>query len=95
MNETAFGKLSPKHIDRLVACIVGKSVRRGTNIFAKGDPGSSLFAIRKGRVKITMPSVGGHDAVFNRMTDGDIFGEIALLDGGPRTASRAPPRSPP
>ena len=81
-----FGKLSPKHIDRLVACIVGKSVPRGTNIFAKGDPGVSLFAIRKGRVKITVPLVDGHDAVFNRMTDGDIFGEIALFDGLPRTA---------
>src|SRR5438445_6823916 len=55
-----FGKLSPKHIDRLVSCIVEKSVRRGSIIFAKDDPGSSLFAIRKGAVKITAPSVDGH-----------------------------------
>ncbi len=81
-----FGKLNPKHIDRLVSCIVEKSVARGTIIFAKGDPGSSLFAIRRGAVKITVPSVDGHDAVFNLMTNGDIFGEIALLDGRPRTA---------
>ncbi|HLK83175.1 MAG TPA: Crp/Fnr family transcriptional regulator [Xanthobacteraceae bacterium] len=81
-----FGKLNPKHIDRLVACTVEKSVARGAIIFAKDDPGSSLFAIRKGTVKITIPSVDGHDAVFNRMTDGDIFGEVALLDGRPRSA---------
>ena len=81
-----FGKLNPKQIDRLVSCIVEKSVARGTMIFAKDDPGSSLFVIRKGRVKITARSVNGHDAVFNLLTDGDIFGEIALLDGRPRTA---------
>ena len=81
-----FGRLSPKHIDRLASCLIGKSVPRGTNIFTKGDPGSSLFAIRKGAVKITVPSVDGHDAVFNLIGSGDIFGEIALLDGRPRTA---------
>jgi CRP-like cAMP-binding protein len=37
-------------------------------------------------VKISIPSVDGHEAVFNRMSDGDIFGEIALLDGRPCTA---------
>jgi CRP/FNR family transcriptional regulator, cyclic AMP receptor protein len=82
-----FGKLNPKQMDRLVSCIVEKSVARGTIIFAKDDPGSSLFAIRKGTVKMTVPSVDGHDAVFNVMKDGDIFGEIALLDGHPRSTN--------
>jgi CRP/FNR family transcriptional regulator, cyclic AMP receptor protein len=80
-----FGKLNPKQIDRLASCIGEKSVARGTTIFAKDDPGSSLFAIRKGTVKMTVPSVDGHDAVFNVMNDGDFFGEIALLDGRPRS----------
>jgi len=85
-NHYLFGKLGPRHIDRLVSCIVGKSVTRAATIFTKGDPGSSLFAICKGAVKITVPSVDGHDAVFNLIGKGDIFGEIALLDGRPRTA---------
>jgi CRP-like cAMP-binding protein len=85
-NHYLFSKLSRKHIDRLAACIIGKSVARGTNIFSKGDPGSSLFAVRAGAVKITAPSADGHDAVFNLIGAGDIFGEIALLDGRPRTA---------
>jgi CRP/FNR family transcriptional regulator, cyclic AMP receptor protein len=85
-NNYLFSKLSPKHIDRLTACIVGKSVPRATSIFAKGDPGSSLFAICQGTVKISVPSVDGHDAVFDLIGKGDIFGEIALLDGRPRTA---------
>jgi CRP/FNR family cyclic AMP-dependent transcriptional regulator len=81
-----FGKLSPQQIDRLCSCIRTKSVNRGTTIFAKGDPGSSLFAIGKGSVKISVPSVEGHDAIFNVLGRGAIFGEIALLDGRPRTA---------
>jgi CRP-like cAMP-binding protein len=81
-----FGKLSPGHIDRLCSCTVSKSVKRARTIFSKGDPGSGLFAICKGTVKITAPSVAGHDAVFNLLSAGDVFGEIAVLDGAPRTA---------
>jgi CRP-like cAMP-binding protein len=81
-----FSKLSPKQIDRLAACIVAKSVPRGTSICAKGDPGSSLFVICQGMVKISVPSADGHDAVLNLIGKGDVFGEIALLDGRPRTA---------
>jgi CRP/FNR family transcriptional regulator, cyclic AMP receptor protein len=81
-----FGKLTPQHIDRLSACIVTKAVKRGTNIFAKGEPGTSLCAIREGTVKISVSTVDGKDAVFNMLHKGAIFGEIALLDGNPRTA---------
>src|SRR5215475_1532753 len=80
-----FGKLAPNHIDRLASCIVEKSIRRGAIIFAKDDPGSCLFAIRKGTAKMTVPSADGHEVVVNLVTKGDIFGEIALLDGRPRT----------
>jgi CRP/FNR family transcriptional regulator, cyclic AMP receptor protein len=85
-NNYLFSKLSPKHIERLAACVVGKSIPRATDIFARGDPGSCLFAICQGSVKISVPSVDGHDALFALMGKGDIFGEIALLDGQPRTA---------
>jgi CRP/FNR family transcriptional regulator, cyclic AMP receptor protein len=85
-NNNLFSKLSPKHIDRLATCVVVKSVARGTSIFTKGDPGSSLLAICQGTVKISVRSVDENHAVFNLMGKGDIFGEIALLDGRPRTA---------
>ena len=81
-----FGKLTPQHIDRLSACIVTKTVKRGTNIFAKGDPGTSLCAIGAGTVRISVPSVEGKDAVLDVLGKGSILGEIALLDGHPRTA---------
>jgi len=81
-----FGKLTSQHIDRLSACIVTKTVKRGTNIYAKGDPGTSLCAIGAGTVRISVPSVDGKDAVLNVLGKGAIVGEIALLDGNPRTA---------
>src|SRR6516165_7986552 len=81
-----FGKLTAQQIESLSACVVTRSVKRGTNIFAKGDPGTSLCAIGAGTVKISVPSVDGKDAVFNVLGKGAIFGEIALLDGNPRTA---------
>jgi CRP-like cAMP-binding protein len=66
--------------------MVTKSVRKGSSIFAKGDAGSCLFAVGRGIVKISIPSVQGHSPVFNLVRAGEIFGEIALLDGRPRTA---------
>jgi CRP-like cAMP-binding protein len=81
-----FGKLTAQQIESLSACVVTRSVKRGTNIFAKGDPGTSLYAVGAGTVKISVPSVDGKDAVFNVLSNGAIFGEIALLDGNPRTA---------
>lgn len=81
-----FGGLGPEVIDRLHGHAITQSVRRGTTIFAKGDPGSSLFAICSGSVKIAVPSSHSRDALFNVLHAGSIFGEIALLDGRPRSA---------
>src|SRR5579864_4199090 len=81
-----FAKLNPRQIERLAACVVSKSAPRGTSICAKGDPGTSLFVVCRGNVKILAPSVDGHDAMFNLIGKGDIVGEIALLDGQTRSA---------
>lgn len=54
----------------------------GTVIAAEGEPGAGLFVIDTGTAEVT---IGGK--VVNRLKDGDFFGEMALLDGGPRTAT--------
>jgi CRP/FNR family cyclic AMP-dependent transcriptional regulator len=81
-----FQNLTPQHIDRISACMVTKTVERGTNIWAKGEPGTSLCAIGAGTVKISIPSVDGKSVLFNVLGEGAIIGEIALLDGKPRAA---------
>jgi CRP/FNR family transcriptional regulator, cyclic AMP receptor protein len=81
-----FGALELAQIKRLAAYATTRKVPRGTTLFAKGDPGASLFAIRSGSVKISAPSLDGREAVFNLLHEGEVFGEIALLDGRPRTA---------
>lgn len=73
-------------IDRLLSHAITRRVKKGTILFRKGDPGSSLYAVCAGLVRISVPSVQGQDAIFNLVPPGDLFGEIALLDGGARTA---------
>jgi CRP/FNR family transcriptional regulator, cyclic AMP receptor protein len=55
-------------------------------IFQKGDPGDSMMAVVRGRVKICTYSGEGRELVLNIIDHGGLFGEIALLDGQPRTA---------
>lgn len=81
-----FSGLPAEIIDRLCAHAIAKDVRAGATIFSKGEPGQSMFAVLHGSVKICAPSADGKDAVFNFIGEGGIFGEIALLDGHPRTA---------
>jgi CRP-like cAMP-binding protein len=73
-------------IDRLLSHAVTRRVKKNTVLFRKGDTGSSLYAVCAGLVRISVPSERGQDAIFNLIPPGDLFGEIALLDGGVRTA---------
>jgi CRP/FNR family cyclic AMP-dependent transcriptional regulator len=63
--------------------------RRGEVIFHQGDPGDSLHIIESGAVKIALPSPEGAEAIIATLRRGDFFGELALLDGAPRSASAA------
>ena len=55
-------------------------------LFQKGDPGDALFAVRRGQVRISTGTDAGKRLTLNILGSGDVFGEIALLDGRPRTA---------
>jgi CRP-like cAMP-binding protein len=58
-------------------------------IFSKGDKGDCLYGILSGRVRIYSNSAEGAEIMLNVLEQGDLFGEIALLDGSTRTASAA------
>ena len=81
-----FGEIGEERIKQLCAFATVRKVQAGITIFTKGDPGTALFAVRQGTVKISVPAIDGREAVFNVLREGEIFGEIALLDGQPRTA---------
>ena len=63
-----------------------RSIARGGIIFAKGDVGTGLIGVLAGSVKISVTSAKGREIVLNIIHPGEIFGEIALLDGHPRPA---------
>ena len=59
----------------------------GAALFNYGDPGDSLYIVRDGEVEIFFKNDTGERIVLETAGKGDFFGEISLLDGGPRTAS--------
>ena len=56
-------------------------------IFWRGDRGDSLYLISRGQVSVSVPSDDGEHVVLDYLGPGGFFGEISLLDGGPRTAT--------
>lgn len=83
-----FARVSP---EALAACAAGLRVRRyrrGETIFHQGDPGDSLYIIEAGSVKIVLPSPEGDEgAIIATLGRGDFFGELALVDGAPHSAT--------
>lgn len=59
---------------------------QGAVLFEEGDPGSRMYVLRTGRVKIAK-RVGGAEVTLALLGPGDFFGEMALLEGLPRTAT--------
>jgi CRP-like cAMP-binding protein len=78
--------LRPDELRRLAANATLVRHPAHTTIFQKGDPGDSMMAVIRGRVKICTYSGEGRELVLNIIDHGGLFGEIALLDGQPRTA---------
>jgi CRP-like cAMP-binding protein len=79
------GKLSGNEIDTLLTYSRVERHPAGDEIFAKGSPGQSMMAVLRGTVRISSISMAGKEIVLNIINPGEIFGEIALLDGGERT----------
>jgi CRP/FNR family transcriptional regulator, cyclic AMP receptor protein len=86
VNHSILGGIPRRIIERLCSRSTTRRVKCGTVIFAKGDAGTELIAVLVGRVKISVSTPDGREGVLNVVRAGEVFGEIALLDGRPRTA---------
>ncbi|MEP6839659.1 MAG: Crp/Fnr family transcriptional regulator [Bradyrhizobium sp.] len=80
-----FADLEPEAFDQLCRYAKHSTLKRGATLFSKGDQGISLYAVISGSVKISISSPDGRNAILNIIGPGEIFGEIALLDGGARS----------
>ncbi|HZT08457.1 MAG TPA: Crp/Fnr family transcriptional regulator [Chloroflexota bacterium] len=82
-----FAGLPPETARLLESGAQKRSFRRGEVIFHKGDPGTSMYLIVEGQVKIVLPSDTGDEALLGVLDVGDFFGELSLIDGQPRSAT--------
>jgi CRP/FNR family transcriptional regulator, cyclic AMP receptor protein len=80
------GELEPSVLDQLLGYGQYRTFGRGAVIFRKGDPGDSLLAVLFGKIRISTLSADGQEIVLNVLGAGEVFGEIAFLDGKTRTA---------
>ena len=85
-NVSFFARAPDRDLENL-ACSLGKrTFGKGMIIFHKGGRGQTLYVIESGKVRIFILSESGQEISVNVYGPGDVFGELALLDGLPRAA---------
>jgi CRP-like cAMP-binding protein len=82
-----FRGLSAATIQQIAALAIRRPYEPDAIVFSQGDPGDSLYGVVTGKVRISASTREGKEMFLNIMEPGDTFGEIALLDGNPRTAT--------
>jgi len=82
-----FAHVDDERLDALARSLRRRRFRRNEVIFHQGDIGDSLQILASGAVKIVLPSAEGEEAIIATLRRGDFFGELALLDGTPRSAT--------
>lgn len=83
-----FAGLDERTLDLLTAALRSRRYRRDEVIFHVDDPGDSLYVVARGSVKIILSADDGTEpAILTTVGPGGFFGELALLDGAPRSAT--------
>jgi CRP/FNR family cyclic AMP-dependent transcriptional regulator len=81
-----FRRIAPDQRAALIGHAHIRKCAADETIFLMGSPGDSMMAVLSGNVRISVPSADGKEIVLAILGAGEIFGEVALLDGGERTA---------
>jgi CRP/FNR family cyclic AMP-dependent transcriptional regulator len=82
-----FHGLNNKQLRQLGNRFVARSYEAGKNIVTQGRGGEGMFVIISGRAEAVVESTDGTKTTVNEFGPRDFFGEVAMLDDGPRTAS--------
>ncbi len=82
-----FDKLEVKELRQIAGIVHRRQYVKGEYVFYQGDPGLGMYVVEKGSVGIVVEGNDGLKKEIIAMKDGDFFGEIALLDESPRSAS--------
>ena len=81
-----FGRLTPDERRTFASLAREHRYPRGALIVRQGDPGDALYVVRSGAVKVSVVGEDGREVILDTLDQGDHFGELALIDGQPRSA---------
>lgn len=85
--DSLFSGLAPQDWDDLAARAVRVNFTRGKEMLAQGERGDNLLILTEGSARVSMLTANGREIILAYADAGAVLGEIALLDGGERTAS--------
>jgi CRP/FNR family transcriptional regulator, cyclic AMP receptor protein len=81
-----FGGLAAEDVAVCALAFKEKHFSKGQTLFLRGDPGTHLYLVETGQIRLAITTARGRTLTFQVASDGDLFGEIAALDGKGRTA---------
>src|ERR671915_1197010 len=82
-----FAELEHDELDRFSRVAVPRSFPAATRVFHEGDHSDACYIVRSGELRVTREHSDGRAIALATLGPGDIFGELAMLDGGARSAS--------
>lgn len=86
-NVELFAQLPDDALAAMEKLSVFRKYPKNTVLFMEGDDSSHLYIVKKGKVSASVSGEDGREVILNYMGEGDYFGELALIDGRPRSAT--------
>ncbi len=86
-NILLFSDLPEDYLKHIASCAVSRNYPKNSILITEGDQSDSLYIIESGRVKIFLNDESGKEVILNIQGQNEYFGELAMLDEAPRSAS--------
>jgi CRP/FNR family transcriptional regulator len=82
-----FSDLNPDNLEQFSRVAIARTFPGGTRVFHEGDQSDACYIVRSGNFRVTREHSDGRAITLANLGSGDIFGELAMLDGEVRSAS--------